>query len=190
MNQNAAIDTYSHPFEVTETRVVLVDADPGAVLGAAERIDLGRTVAQAIEALGVGDRLALPPARLEAGSGREHVYGMALRVDGGPAERVNPHQLRAFDRPGYVKVIWDVRVEAGGETGTLLSTTTRFVSTDHESHERLEAAWGVLGMASVALSKRALAAIKRSAEDREERSCFDPLEGSLSRQESRFALAA
>jgi hypothetical protein len=192
MNQNAArlIDTYSHPFEVTETRVVLVDADPGAVLGAAERVDLGRTVAQAIEALGVGDRLALAPARLEAGSGREHVYGMALRVDGGPAERVNPHQLRAFDRPGYVKVIWDVRVEAGGETGTLLSTTTRFVSTDHESRERLEAAWGVLGMASAALSKRALAAIKRYAEDREERPRFDPVEGSASRRESRFALAA
>lgn len=190
-NPARLIDTYAHTFDVTDTRVVLVDANPAAVLGGVERVDLPRTVVRAIEALGAGDRLALAPTRLEAGRRPEHVYGMAWRVDGGPAERVHPHHLRAFDRPGYVKVIWDVRVEAGGETGTLLSTTTRFVSTDHESRERLGAAWGVLGMASAALSKRALAAIKRYAEDQDERPSFDSVEVSASRRQgSRFALAA
>jgi hypothetical protein len=153
---NRLIDTYADGFDVSETRVVLVDAQPSAVFDAVERLDLSRTVVQAIEALGLADRIALAPTRLESRKGEEHVYGMAVRLDGASA------------RHGCVKVIWDVRVEAGGESGTTLSTTTRFVSTDHSSRERLKAAWGVLGPAAAALSKRSLAGVKRYAEDREE----------------------
>jgi hypothetical protein len=116
---------------------------------------------------------------------------MAWRVDGVAAESVDPQHLRAFDRPGYVKLIWDVRVEAGGETGTLLSTTTRFVSTDHVSRERLRAAWGVFGPVSTALSKRALTAVKRYAEEQDELPSFGSVDRSERRpQASRFALAA
>jgi hypothetical protein len=64
-----------------------------------------------------------------------------------------------------VKVIWDVRVEPGPESGTALSMTTRFVSTDDSSRESLRAAWGVLGPVAAALSKRALEAVKQCAED-------------------------
>ena len=152
-------------FDVTDTRVVLIDADPDTVLDAVERVEPARTVGQAIEALGLADRLALPPMQLEAVEGREYVYGMAWRVESGATEAVAPQHLRTLERPGYVKVIWNVRVEAGGETGTMLSTTTRFVSTDEVSRERLAAAWAVVGRASAALSKRALAAIKSCAED-------------------------
>jgi hypothetical protein len=169
MNQ---IDTYAPTFDATETRVVLVDAAPGTVLDAAAGVDVARTVVEAIEALGLGDRLALAPAPLAAGP-REHVYGMAWRVDGGPAERVHPQQLRAFDRRGYVKVLWDVRVEAGSETGTMLSTTTRVVSTDDESRERLETAWSIFGPVAAALAKRALTAVKESAEAQDELPALD-----------------
>jgi hypothetical protein len=190
---NAArlIDTYAHTFDVTETHVVLVDAHPAAVFGAVERLALAHAVVQAIEALGLTDRLALAPTRLGSGNGEEHVYGMAGRLDGVPAVRVDPHDLGAFDRPGYVKVIWDVRVEAGGETGTILSTTTRFVSTDHASRERLGAAWGVLGPVSAALSKRALAAVKRYAEDQDELPTLGSVDVRRSRgQASKLAVAA
>ena len=105
------IDTYARTFDVTDTRVVLVDASPAAVLAAGERLEIARTVGQAIEALGLADRLVIAPTRLEAREG-EHVYGMAA---------------------GSVKVIWGVRVEPGPESGTTLSMTTRFVSTDHSS---------------------------------------------------------
>jgi hypothetical protein len=171
MNQ---IETYAPTFDATETRVALIDAAPAAVLRAAERVDVARTVVQAIEALGLGDRLALAPARLAVG-GREHVYGMAWRVDGGPAERVHPQELTSFDRPGYVKVLWDVRVEAGSESGTLLSTTTRVVATDDESRERVEAAWAVFGPIAAALGARAVAAVRETAEAEDEL----PLVGSL-----------
>jgi hypothetical protein len=185
------IDTYAHTFDVTETRVLLVDAHPAAVFGAVERLELARTVVQAIEALGLADRLALAPTRLESGKGEEHVYGMVGRLDGVAAERVGPRDLGAFDRPGYIKVIWDVRVEAGDETGTILSTTTRFVSTDHSSRERLGAAWGVLGPVSAALSKRALAAVKRYAEDQDELPSLGAVDVPRSRRQApTFALAA
>jgi hypothetical protein len=140
------IDTYARTFDVTDTRVVLVGAPPAEVFAAGERLEIARTVGQAIEAVGLADRLVLAPTRLESRDG-EHVYGMAA---------------------GYVKVIWDLRVEPGPESGTALSMTTRFISTDHFSRERLGAAWGVVGPVSAALSKRALAAVKRYAEDRDE----------------------
>jgi hypothetical protein len=185
------IDTYAQTFDVTETRVVLVDAHPAAVFGAVEHLELARTVVQAIEALDLADRLALAPTRLESRKGDERVYGMAARLDGVPADSVDPHDLGAFDRPGYLKVIWDVRVEAGGETGTILSTTTRFVSTDHSSRERLGAAWGVLGPVSAAVSKRALASVKRYAEDQDEPPSLGSVDVPRSgRQASKFALAA
>jgi hypothetical protein len=135
------IDTHARRFDVTDTRVVLVDASPAAVHAAGERL---------------ADRLVLAPTRLESRNGEEQIYGMAARLDGAP------------DHPGYVKVIWDVRVEPGPESGTTLSMTTRFVSTDRSSRESLRAAWGVLGPVAAALSNRALAAIKRYAEDRDE----------------------
>jgi hypothetical protein len=136
MHNRRLIDTHAHTFDVSDTRVVPVDAQPAAVLAAVERVELSRTVVRAIEALGLADRLALSPTRLESRSGGEHVYGMAGRLDGVPAERVDPHDLGA-----------------------------RFVCTDNASRERLRAAWGALGPASAALSKRALAAVKRYAEE-------------------------
>jgi hypothetical protein len=156
-------------FDVTDTRVVMVDAQPAAVRRAARRLELARPVVQAIEAVGLADRLALAPTRLDSREGEEQVYGMVGRLHGVLAERVEPHELAAFDRPGHVKVIWDIRVKAGGETGAILSTTTRFIATDPSSRDRLRAAWGVLGPASAALSKRTLAAVKRYAEDQDER---------------------
>ena len=132
---------------MTDTRVVLVDASRGGIRRG-ERLELARTVAQAIGA-SASDRLGLAPTH---GSGP----GMA---------RTRLTAWRRASRPGYVKVIWDLRVEPGPDSGTTLSMTTRFVSTDHSSRERLWAAWGVVGPVSAALSKRALAAVKRYAEE-------------------------
>lgn len=141
------IDTYARRFDVTDTRVVLVDASPAAVYAAGERLELAHTVGEAIEALGLSDRLVLAPTRLESRNDEEHVYGMAA---------------------AYVKVIWDLRVQPGPESGTALSMTTRFVATNDSSRESLRAAWGVLGPVAAALSKRALSAVKRYAEDQDE----------------------
>ena len=49
-----------------------------------------------------------------------------------------------------------------------LSTTTRVVSTDDESRDRLETAWAVFGPVAEALAKRALAAVTEYAEAEDE----------------------
>jgi hypothetical protein len=152
-------------FDMADTRVVLIDADPATVLSAVERLGLGRTVLDAVESLGVGDRIALAPTPLAAAEDRERVYGMAWRVDGGAADSIAAHELATFERPGYVKVTWEMRIEAGGDSGTILSTRTRFVATDASSRERLATAWAIVGPLSAALSKRALAAVKLMAEE-------------------------
>ena len=150
--------------DMTDTRVVLIDSDPITVMRAVEKLGLTDTVLDVVESLGIGDRVALAPTRLATDGTCAYRYGMTWRVD--------------LDRPGCVKVVWDVRVEAGGDTGTLLSTTACFTSTDADSRDRLNAAWPIVGPMVAALSKRALAAVKLAAEE------------AVGRSASRLALAA
>jgi hypothetical protein len=117
------------------------------------------STARALHALGVADRVALGPALLASTRGTELVFGLVWRVEG-PAEPIDPSDLQAFDTPGYVKVIWDVRVLASTSGGSYLSTTTRFAATDEVTRARLLAGWGVIGLLTKSLAQRTLAAVK------------------------------
>lgn len=158
------IDAYADQFDVTDTRVVLVDADPAAVLEALEHLDLAAPATSAIRALGIANRIALAPTLLDAGAGAERVYGLVWRIDGGAAARIEPGEVGTFAGPGHVKVFWDVRVRPGAESGSTLSSTARFVATDAAAREHLAAAWGIVGAVSAVLSRRALTTLKRYAE--------------------------
>ena len=69
------IDTYARRFDVTDTRVVPVDASPAAVYAAGERLEVARTVGRAIEALGLADRLVLAPTGLGSRKARNRSSG-------------------------------------------------------------------------------------------------------------------
>ncbi len=73
------VDTYAPTFDVTETRVVLVDADPAAVFGAARRLELARTVV---------------PRLRDSGAAR-----WSARREGGPARvgSIRPSRIREGD---------------------------------------------------------------------------------------------
>jgi hypothetical protein len=137
------LDTYAPHFDITGTQVVLVDAEPPIVRQA---LDHHRPT---IPPLGLGECLARAPTLLEA-RGHERVYGLIWRL-----------------AAGHVKVVWDVQVDAGGETGSVLATTTRFVATDDQARAHLLDAWGLIGTVSTALTKRALTRVKRHAEAHE-----------------------
>ena len=159
------IDAHAPTFDVTTSHVVAVDASPDMVLAGLDSLELAEPVARTIELLGTPHRVALDPTALTPAHGRERVYGLAWRVgDDDPAERIPARALGAFAEPGYVKVIWDVRVSHDPDAGTYVSTTTRFVATDEGARQRLRAAWRVLGPMSADLAKRALASIKHVAE--------------------------
>jgi len=131
------IDTHAPAYEVTNTYVVVIDAEPGTVVAGVNRLDLGTKPA---------------PVRLPGGDAHERVHELTWRVDG------------CLSR---IRAIWDVRVEGDGEGGTILSTTTRFVATDDVARERLLGAWGEIGRATRKLAKAALDAVKRYAEELE-----------------------
>jgi hypothetical protein len=161
------IDDFTDTVDVTDTVVVAVDAEPETLGEALDRLPLGESATRALDALGVADRIALGPALLASSPGTEHVFGLVWRVEG-PAEMIDPGDLQVFDTPGYVKVIWDVRVRPSGGGGSFLSTTTRFAATDEVTRARLFAGWGVIGPFTKSLSQRTLAAVKAYAEDWDE----------------------
>jgi hypothetical protein len=162
------LDAYARTFDITETRVVLVDAAPSTVLAALARLPLANPAIAALQSLEIADRLAFGPAAL-ARTGHEHVYGLVWRLTPGMPEQLEPRDVRGFVSPGYVKVIWDVQVHAGADTGATLASTTRFVATDDTARERLHAAWALVGLVSSALSARALATLRNYAEENDER---------------------
>jgi hypothetical protein len=135
------LDTYAPRFDITGTQVVLVDAEPPIVRKA---LDHHRPTP-----LGLGECVARPPTLLEA-RGHERVYSLIWQL-----------------ADGHVKVVWDIQVDAGGEAGSVVATTTRFVATDEQARAHLLDAWGLIGTVSTALTKRALTRIKRLAEDHE-----------------------
>jgi hypothetical protein len=104
------IDDYAPSFDVTNTLVVRVDAQPAAVDAALEQLDLTASAAAALSAFGGVDRVALAPALLAAQPGPELVFGLVWRYDGA-TETVDPANVQTFDTPGHVKVIWDLSVQ-------------------------------------------------------------------------------
>jgi hypothetical protein len=171
------IDAHAPTFDVSTSHVVAVDAPPDAVIAGLDGLALAPPVARTVELLGSTDRIALGPTPLAPGHGPERIYGLAWHVGRGKAKRVPAPALGAFAEPGYVKVIWDVRVKAIDDLGTYVSTTTRFVATDETARDRLLGAWRVLGPMSADLAKRALASIKSIAEGRAEPLAYGAVSG-------------
>jgi hypothetical protein len=167
------IDAHAPTFDVTNSHVVAVDADPATVLAGLDRLDLTTPAAATLRLLGAERRVALVPTLLEPPGGRERVYGLAWRMAEGEAARVSGTELGAFAAPGYVKAIWHVRVTSDGESGAYVSTTVRFVATDENARHALRAAWRLLGPMSADLARRALASLKRIAERAGEPIAYD-----------------
>lgn len=159
------IDSHAHTYDVSTSHVVAVDAKPDAVLAGLDSLALTAPVTETIALLGCTGRIALAPSPLEPAAGCERVYGLAWKVDDHAGdEPVAARRLGAFSAPGYLKVIWDVRVAGDGDGGSYVTTTTRFVATDESARERLRSSWRVLGPLSADLARRALGSLKRLAE--------------------------
>jgi hypothetical protein len=168
------IDAYAHPFDISQTQVVLVDAPPATVAAGLHRLALSNPAAPAIEALGLAGRLTAGPAQLAARGAFERVYGLVWRLAPGQPVRLAPRDIGGFAGPGHVKVVWDVDVRAGAMDGAVLASTMRFVATDDAARANLLTAWGLVGAVSAVVSKRAFTTLKAYAEERVEHT-FDAL---------------
>jgi hypothetical protein len=161
------IDDFTDTIDVTDTLVLAVNAEPETLAEALDRLALGDSVARALDALGVADRLVLGPALLASTRGKELVFGLVWRVEES-VEAIEPSDFQTFDTPGHVKVTWDLRVRPSAGGGSFLSTTTRFAATDEVTRARLLAGWGIIGRLAKSLSQRTLALVKACAEDSDE----------------------
>lgn len=162
------IDTYARSFDITETQVALVDAQPATVAAALERLPLSGPATAAMDALGIAGWLAAGPAQLATRGRYERVYGLVWQLTTGTPVRLEPQDIPNFEEPGHVKVIWDVEIAPGAHDGAVLSSTRRFLATDDPARASLLTAWGLVGAVSAVLSRRALATLRSYAEELDE----------------------
>ncbi len=102
---------------------------------------------------------------LEEDPPRELVLGLVGRfwTPGGDVQRVDPAGFLAFERPGFAKVAWNLRVEprAGG---ALLATETRILCLDARSRRRFRLYWMAIRFGSGLIRREMLRAIREQAE--------------------------
>jgi hypothetical protein len=147
------IDRYAGSFDVTDTVVTAVDAEPAAVAQALEELDPAATITRALAPLGAAGRPAVPPELLESRPGEEYVFGLVWANDG--------------EGSGSVSAALGIAVRPGAADGTTLAATVRFAAEGSAPRERLLDSWGAVGAASRAFVREALRSVKERAEDDE-----------------------
>ncbi|HUY98836.1 MAG TPA: SRPBCC family protein [Thermomicrobiaceae bacterium] len=187
------LDRYLPHYDVTEVDAVVIDADPETTWQAIRRSDLGRSpvIRALLELRGLPVRLrrivsrrpaesALPPLTLDemtrAGfvlleevHGREIVLGQISRPwrVSDPADRapaVGPSEFAAFDRPGFAKIAFNIRLEPYGSGRTLVTTETRTATTDPATARRFGRYWTLIGPFSGLIRRLMLGLVKADAE--------------------------
>ena len=189
------LDRYLPCYDVTEVDAVVIDADPETTWQAIRRSDLGRSpvIRALLELRGLPVKLrriisrrpaesALPPLTLDemtrAGfvlleevHGREIVLGQVSRPwrVSDPADRapaVGPSEFAAFDRPGFAKIAFNIRLEPYGSGRTLVTTETRTATTDPATARRFGRYWTLIGPFSGLIRRLMLRLVKADAEQR------------------------
>ena len=75
-----------------------------------------------------------------------------------------PDEFKAFHEPGYVKIVWTLRVEAVGPTDTLFRTETRVVATDPSASAHFRWYWARFSPGIVLIRHVLLRQLKADAE--------------------------
>jgi hypothetical protein len=178
------IDELMPRFDEFERHQIVISATPAVVYAALHRVDLlgSRVIRWLLMLRSLPAALRRPRDRrprvpitlgrmLEGGfvllgerAERELALGVVGRFWTAAGTRVtlDAEGFRAFDAPGYARVVWDFRLveEAGG---TRLSTETRIVCTDARSRRRFRLYWRVIRPFSGLLRIALLRAVAREA---------------------------
>jgi len=97
---------------------------------------------------------------------RELVLAGIGSTDKGPglARGAGPGAFAAFDRPGYIKVACNFRIEDAGEGWSLLTTETRVLATDPAMLRAFGVYWRIISPGSALIRREWLKAVRRRAE--------------------------
>jgi hypothetical protein len=118
------------------------------------RADRGdRTVLEGFERMGFRPVAEEPPQELVIAG-----IGQFWKPSGGLRKVTSKEQFQAFEEPGYAKVAFNFRIQAGK-----LSTETRIAGTDPQAQRRFGAYWLLIRPASGLIRREWLRALERRA---------------------------
>jgi hypothetical protein len=180
------LDMFMPNYEVVDRHKITVDAPPEISLAAASEVQLENSTL--IRAIFKGRELVLgsepdhkvrPKGFLEEVKsfgwgvlaelpGREIVMGAVTKPwEPNPVFRaLPPDELRAFQDPGYVKIIWTLRANPHGADRSIFRTETRAVATDVEARRKFRRYWAFLSPGIIAIRSVMLPVVKEEAERR------------------------
>jgi hypothetical protein len=98
--------------------------------------------------------------------GREIVFGTVTRPwEANPVFRaVPPAEFLQFHEPGYVKIVWTLRVDALGANTSVLRTETRVATTDPDARSKFRRYWAFFSPGMFTVRCVALRMVKAEAE--------------------------
>lgn len=77
-----------------------------------------------------------------------------------------PDEFAAFNDPGYVKIVWTLRVDPVGADRSLFRTETRALATDAEARRKFRRYWSFLSPGIIVIRWMSLGPLKADAERR------------------------
>lgn len=177
----APLDRLMPVFEVAERHEVLVRAPPSVTFAAAQALDLER--APVIHAIFAGRRMLLASgdtanahltlAELEAigwarvaATPHEVVLGAVTQPwqSNVTFRPLPPDEFAAFDRPGWVKIVWSLAVDSLAPDRSRFRTETRVLTTDAEARRRFRRYWAAFSPGIVLIRWQAVRLVRAQAE--------------------------
>lgn len=181
------LDEFMPVWEVAERHAVQVAAPAHATFAAARGLDINRS--RLVRALFAARSL---PARLQGEieprepqslvdetlaigwrilaevPGRLLIMGAATRAwEKRVAFRgIAPRAFAAFDKPGYVKIVWTLEAEPLGRDRSRFITRTRVVATDEAARKQFRRYWSLVSPGVRLIRRATLGLVKRDAERR------------------------
>jgi hypothetical protein len=100
--------------------------------------------------------------------GREIVMGAVTQPWKANVEfrSLPPDEFAAFDRPGFVKIVWTLRADAVDARWSIARTETRVVATDGEARRRFRWYWARFSAGIVLIREVSMRLVKTEAERR------------------------
>jgi hypothetical protein len=148
------------PMSVGDSLVVRLSTSPEHALRSVQSLDPTGRLTRALDALGIGDHLALPPAALRRTDPDGARFGLVWRLDGGQTPRDAAGRLAS----GHVAVEWELEVGAAEGGDALLSVSTRITAADEPTRVRLLDAWSVVNGLATAVARNVAKAVEASAD--------------------------
>ena len=186
------LDRFMPQFEVEERHSAHIDAPADVTFRAAQNIDFdqssvarvlffvrtlpsrirGREAEPSAKPEGfLAQTLALGWGKLAEVPGRRIVMGAVTQPWKGEVvfRTIPPDAFKAFQEPGYVKIIWTLSVDPLGASSSLFHTETRVVATDAVARKLFRRYWSLFSPGVILIRYASLSLIKKTVAQEMER---------------------